>query len=119
MNIFTESELNTVANRSLAILESLSNLGVYLKSGGNYNKIAVQWELGKYICKREYDYALYAMNTLSGIIPQKHEENNTKEYVETLEKRVRERTGEVGWLKRVSRTIVSPFKNFLLRRKNS
>jgi hypothetical protein len=88
MKIFKNEELDSIANRSLTILESLANLGIYLEKIGVVYRIAIQAEISKLISEPEYTNAVYAMEVLEDIIPVRRRNPVFKSYAEGIKDRI-------------------------------
>jgi len=88
MKIFENEELNSVANRSLTILESLANLGIYLEKVGIIYRTAIQAEISKLISEPEYRNATFAMGVLEDLNPIRRRNPVFKAYAEGIKERI-------------------------------
>ncbi len=65
--MFENLELDSIAKRTLSMLESLANIGKYYHGLGVAHKLAVQIAVRRKISKEEFGDALYAMEHFAEI----------------------------------------------------
>ena len=118
--MFGNMELESIYNRSLAMLESLANIGKYYHGLGVAHKLAVQVAVRKGISKEEFADALYAMEHLAKIGGEKLKNQIYDEHKDTIIKNLKVNSKE-KWTKRLWKFLAIPSRGltllFRLRRK--
>ena len=107
MNTFKNKEMDILFNRSLAIHESLSNLGKYGIGTKLFIRLLIQNELKKHISKEEYGDMIHALRFFKNIKPMKLKNPIYDEYKNALIKKVKSRR----WPRRIMKNFWKLIKN--------
>lgn len=111
---FENKELDSIARRSLAILESLANLGKYYEGIGVATTFAVQTAIRRNISKEEFDDAVRAMNVLATTGGEKKLNAIYDEYKMTILNNLR-RNARQRWTKRLTNSLLIPYRKLILK----
>ena len=117
---FDNKELDSIAKRTLGMLESLANIGKYYHGLGVAHKLAIQIMVRRNISREEFKDALYAMEHFAKIGGEKLKNPIYEEHKDTIIKNLKVSAKE-KWTKRLWKFLAIPLRGltllFRLRRK--
>lgn len=113
-NFFANKELDSIARRSLAILESLANLGKYYEGIGVATTFAVQTAVRREISREEFNDAVRAMNVLATTGGEKKVNEIYDEHKQTIISNLR-RNARERWIKRLTNSLLIPYRKLILK----